>query len=174
MLVPRPLFRYSVVPSLPAVLEPLSTLAFNLHWEWDPEAIDLFRRLDPNLWEASGHNPVLMLGHVDQERLRLLARDDGFRAQMERVTERLDRYMSHRPTWPGASEPAGGPQIAYLSAEFGLTECLQIYSGGLGILAGDYMKAASDVALPLLGVGLLYQEGFFRQYLNPDGWQQER
>lgn len=172
--MPRPLFRYSVVPSLPPVLEPLSNLAFNLHWEWDPEAIDLFRRLDPDLWEASGHNPVLMLGHVDQERLHFLARDDGFRAQMERVTERLDRYMSHKPYWPGAMEPAGGPQIAYLSAEFGLTECLQIYSGGLGILAGDHMKAASDVALPLLGVGLLYQEGYFRQYLNPDGWQQER
>ncbi|MGI8914012.1 MAG: alpha-glucan family phosphorylase [Chloroflexota bacterium] len=172
--MPRPLFRYSVVPSLPDVLKPLFGLAFNLHWEWDPEAIDLFRRLDPDLWEASGHNPVLMLGHIDQQRLRLLARDDGFRAQMERVTDRLDRYMRHQPEWPGATPDVAGPQIAYLSAEFGLTECLQIYSGGLGILAGDHMKAASDVGLPLVGVGLLYQEGYFRQYLNPDGWQQER
>jgi len=172
--VPRPLFRFSVVPSLPPELEPLSALAFNLHWEWDPEAIDLFRRLDPDLWEASGHNPVLMLGHIDQERLRLLARDDGFRAQMERVTGRLQRYMSRLPTWLGVVGQESKPQIAYLSAEFGLTECLQIYSGGLGILAGDHMKAASDVGLPLLGVGLLYQEGYLRQYLNPDGWQQER
>lgn len=172
--MPRSLFRFSVVPSLPAVLEPLSSLAFNLHWEWDPEAIDLFRRLEPDLWEASGHNPVLMLGHIDQQRLRLLARDDGFIAQMERVTERLVRYISHRPVWPVALGQEPTPQIAYLSAEFGLTECLQIYSGGLGILAGDHMKAASDIGLPLLGIGLLYQEGYFRQYLNPDGWQQER
>jgi glycogen phosphorylase len=172
--VPRPLYRFSVVPSLPPVLEPLSDLAFNLHWEWDPEAIDLFRRLDPDLWEASGHNPVLMLGNIAQQRLLVLAGDDGFLAQMERVTERLERYMSHRPEWPGALAGSTEPKIAYLSAEFGLTECLQIYSGGLGILAGDHMKAASDVGLPLLGIGLLYQEGYFRQYLNPDGWQQER
>ncbi|HEY8746010.1 MAG TPA: alpha-glucan family phosphorylase, partial [Chloroflexota bacterium] len=172
--MPRPLFRFSVVPSLPPELEPLSGLAFNLHWEWDPEAIDLFRRLDPDLWEASGHNPVLMLGHIDQDRLQPLAGDDGFRAQMERVTERLERYLSHVPTWRGVVGQEGKPQIAYLSAEFGLTECLQIYSGGLGILAGDHMKAASDVGLPLLGIGLLYQEGYLRQYLNPDGWQQER
>lgn len=172
--MPRPLFRYSVVPSLPPVLEPLANLAINLHWEWDPEAIDLFRRLDPDLWEASGHNPALMLGHIDQQRLRLLARDDGFLAQMERVLERLARYMSHRPNWPVALGAETSPQIAYFSAEFGLTECLQIYSGGLGILAGDHLKAASDLALPLLGIGLLYQEGYFRQYLNPDGWQQER
>jgi glycogen phosphorylase len=172
--VPRPLFRYSVVPSLPDVLKPLFGLAFNLHWEWDPEAIDLFRRLDPDLWEASGHNPVLMLGHIDQHRLQLLARDDGFLAQMERVTDRLDRYLTHHPDWPGVLGQGAGPQIAYLSAEFGLTECLQIYSGGLGILAGDHLKAASDLGLPLVAVGLLYQEGYFRQYLNPDGWQQER
>jgi len=169
-LATRPLFRFRVVPSLPAVLEPLSRLAYNLHWEWDPEAIDLFRRLDPGLWEASGHNPALMLGHIDQERLRLLARDDGFLAQMERVRDRLDRYLNHRP----GGEPEAMPRIAYFSAEFGLTECLQIYSGGLGILAGDHLKSASDLGLPLLGIGLLYQEGYFRQYLNPDGWQQER
>ena len=172
--MPRPLFRFRVVPSLPPELGPLASLAYNLHWEWDAEAIDLFRRLDTDLWEASGHNPALMLGHVDQGRLRSLARDDGFRAQMERVEERLQRYLGHSPVWEGAPDLDGAAQIAYFSAEFGLTECLQIYSGGLGILAGDHLKSASDLRLPLIGIGLLYQEGYFRQYLNPDGWQQER
>src|SRR6185437_15714943 len=164
---------YNVAPSLPPALQPLEALAYNLHWEWDAEALDLFRRMDADLWEGSGHNPALMLGSIDQARLRALAADDGFRAQMERVRDRLEQYLQYRPAW-SADGDAPAPRIAYFSMEFGLTECLQIYSGGLGILAGDHLKAASDLGLPLLGIGLLYQQGYSRQYLNADGWQQER
>lgn len=172
--MPRPLFRFRIVPSLPEALAPLSTLAMNLHWEWDGDTLDLFRRLDTDLWEATGHNPVLMLGHVDQNRLLTLANDDGFLAQMDRAQEGLNRYMQRRTNHATLPDLPGGGQIAYFSAEFGITECLQIYAGGLGVLAADHLKSASDLGLPLVGVGLLYQEGYFRQYLNPDGWQQER
>ncbi|MCL4541815.1 MAG: alpha-glucan family phosphorylase, partial [Chloroflexi bacterium] len=173
----RPLRQYRVMPSVPPALEPLISLAYNLYWEWDTEAVDLFRRLDVDLWEASNHNPVLMLGQISQERLLVLGHDDGYLAQIHRVSERLTHYLKHGNEWP-ADLPTKGtralPYIAYFSMEFGLTECLQSYSGGLGILAGDHLKSASDLRLPLVGVGLLYQQGYFRQHLNPDGWQQER
>ncbi|MCL4544069.1 MAG: alpha-glucan family phosphorylase [Chloroflexi bacterium] len=175
--MPRPLRRFRVVPSVPDALRPLVALAYNLYWEWDPEALDLFRRLDGALWEASSHNPALMLGQASQEHLAQVARDDSYLAQMSRVVDRLRHYLGNREEWPtDINHGAGGelPRIAYFSMEFGLTECLQIYSGGLGILAGDHLKSASDLRLPLVGVGLLYQQGYFRQYLNADGWQQER
>ncbi len=178
----RPSHTFRVIPSLPARLEKLRALALNLWWSWNHEAIELFRRLDRDLWESTGHNPVLMLGTVRQERLEQVAEDDGFVAHCERVCREFDRYLRHRSTWYrknyGGDESAGlapgsGHRIAYFSAEFGLTESLGIYAGGLGILSGDHLKSASDLGLPLVGVGLLYQEGYFRQYLNPDGWQQE-
>lgn len=191
----KPIRTFNVSPSLPPQLEPLRKLAYNLHWDWDYDAKELFRRLDRDLWESSRYNPVLMLGTISQERLREVSEDDGFLAQMERAARQLDDYLQER-IWfrkqrdlirkqrnlkkQGAinveaseSEP---PQdcYAYFSAEFGLTSCLPIYSGGLGVLAGDHLKSASDLGLPLVGVGLLYQEGYFAQYLNADGWQQER
>jgi starch phosphorylase len=178
----RPSHTFRVIPALPAKLERLRDLAHNLWWSWNHEAIQLFRRLDRDLWESTGHNPVLILGSIRQERLQLMADDDGFVAYTDRVCRVFDRYMAKESTWydkafAAASEDkpseAGKPRIAYFSAEFGLTESLGIYAGGLGILAGDHMKSASDLGLPLVGVGLLYQQGYFRQYLNPDGWQQE-
>jgi starch phosphorylase len=185
----RPSQTFRVIPSLPSRLEPLRALAHNLWWTWNHEAIELFRRLDRDLWESTGHNPVLILGTIRQERLEQVAEDDGFLAHMGRVHREFSRYMSSQRTWYhkalGASEatpvakpddsPAADatPRIAYFSAEFGLTESLGIYAGGLGMLAGDHLKSASDLGLPLMGVGLLYQQGYFRQYLNPDGWQQE-
>jgi glycogen phosphorylase len=170
----QPIRTFNVSPSLPERLEPMRQLAGNLHWDWSPEAKDLFRRLDPNLWESSHHNPVLMLGTISQARLMEVVEDEGFLAQMDRAALQLDEYLKER-TWYQKQRP-GKPEecYAYFSAEFGLVDCLPVYSGGLGVLAGDHLKSASDLGLPLVGVGLLYQQGYFAQYLNADGWQQER
>jgi starch phosphorylase len=149
-------------------------LAYNLHWDWNFETKDLFRRLDRDLWESSRHNPVLVLGTISQDRLREVAEDEGFLAHMERAVRQLDGYVAER-TWYRKQKAKDQPACyAYFSAEFGLTDSLPIYSGGLGVLAGDHLKSASDLGLPLVAVGLLYQEGYFAQYLNADGWQQER
>jgi starch phosphorylase len=170
----RPSHTFRVIPSLPAKLEGLRDLASNLWWSWNHEAIELFRRLDRDLWESTGHNPVLILGTIRQERLEQVAEDDGFIAHCQRVCRAFDRYMKSRSTWYHKTYGEDdGYRIAYFSAEFGLTESLSIYAGGLGILAGDHLKSASDLGLPFVGVGLLYQQGYFHQYLNPDGWQQE-
>jgi len=176
----RPSQTFRVIPSLPAKLERMRELGYNLWWTWNHEAIDLFRRLDRDLWESSGHSPVLMLGTIRQERLEQVAEDDGFLAHLNRVYRLYKRYMDSERTWyQKATTETGSPayegqRIAYFSLEFGITESLGIYAGGLGMLAGDHLKSASDLGLPLVGVGLLYQQGYFRQYLNPDGWQQER
>jgi starch phosphorylase len=164
---------FTVAPSLPKKLECLRELAFNLCWTWDHETIDLFRRLDRDLWESCYHNPVLMLGKINQQRLRAAAADDGFVAHLDRVCQRLAEYMREETWYQKSFGRPDKPRIAYFSAEFGITECLPIYSGGLGVLAGDHLKSASDLGVPLVGVGLLYQEGYFSQYLNADGWQQE-
>jgi len=170
----QPICTFTVVPALPAKLEWLRELAYNLWWSWNLEAIDLFRRLDRQLWEDSGHNPVLMLGTIKQDRLEEVADDEGFLAQLERIYQRFDRYLKGQNAWYDKyNGPSTGLQVAYFSAEFGLTDCMPMYAGGMGILAGDHLKAASDLGLPLVGVGLLYQEGYFRQYLNSDRWQQE-
>ncbi|MEB3182467.1 MAG: alpha-glucan family phosphorylase [Nostocaceae cyanobacterium] len=170
----QPIRTFNVSPALPARLEPLRKLAYNLHWDWNVDSKDLFRRLDPDLWESSHHNPVLMLGTISQARLQEVVEDEGFLAQMDRAARQLEDYIIER-TWH-QKKRANKPKecYAYFSAEFGLTDCLPIYSGGLGVLAGDHLKSASDLGLPLVGVGLLYQQGYFAQYLNADGWQQER
>jgi starch phosphorylase len=170
----RPIFSINVVPSLPPALAALRELAYNLHWAWNPEAIQLFRRLDRDAWEASGHNPARMLGMVDQVRLENAAGDDAFLAHLERVGGDFERYMTSPMTWFHKNHgSAPDPFIAYFCLEFGLTECLPIYSGGMGVLAGDYLKAASDLGVPMVAVGLLYQQGYFRQYLDANGWQGE-
>jgi len=171
----QPIRTFNVSPSLPKPLEPLRKLAYNLHWDWNVETKDLFRRLDRDLWESSRHNPVLMLGTISQARLQEVAEDEGFLAQMERASRQLDDYLNER-TWYRKHRDKGEKTecYAYFCAEYGLTDCLPIYSGGLGVLAGDHLKSASDLGLPLVAVGLLYQEGYFAQYLNADGWQQER
>jgi glycogen phosphorylase len=171
----RPVKTFHVKPALPDRLAPLEEVAYNLRWSWDHETISLFRRLDRDLWEETGHNPVLMLGSIRQERLQEAAQDDAFLAHLDRVAEELGEYMTGVGTWYHRGHgAAASPVVAYFSMEFGLTESLPIYSGGLGILAGDHLKAASELGLPLVGVGLLYQNGYFRQYLNAEGWQQER
>ena len=179
----QPIRTFNVSPSLPSRLEPLRQLSYNLHWDWNVETKDLFRRLDPDLWESSHHNPVSMLGTISQARLQEAAEDEGFLAQMDRAARQLDDYLQERTWYRKVRSEQVGAEVtqnslpecyAYFSAEFGLVDCLPIYSGGLGVLAGDHLKSASDLGLPLVGVGLLYQEGYFAQYLNADGWQQER
>ncbi len=166
--------QFHVTPALPESLLPLKEIAYNLRWTWDHDSIELFRRIDKGLWEVAGHNPVRLLGEVDQQRLEQLAHDDGFHVHMRRVLEELHRHIERRG-WTSAGLPQGGDfQVAYFSAEFAITECLPIYSGGLGILAGDHLKASSELGIPLVGVGLLYQKGYFQQYLTNDGWQNEK
>ncbi len=170
----KPVHTFAVVPSLPAPLEPLREIAYNLRWAWDHDTIELFRRLDAELWEAAGHNPVRMLGMIEQEKLEAAAADDAFLAHLERVRQDLEGYLGSQRTWYRRTHSfSDGLLVAYFCAEFGLTECLSIFAGGLGILAGDHLKSASDLGVPLAAVGLLYQQGYFRQYLNEAGWQQE-
>ncbi len=164
---------FQVNPTLPQEMNDLREISLNLWWSWHHDSIGLFRRLDRNLWEQTDHNPVLMLGSIDQEKLERAAQDEGFKAHLERVREDLHTYLSESTWFSRTQFHTDEPVIAYFSAEYGFTECLRSYSGGLGILAGDHIKSASDTGIPLVGVGLLYQQGYFRQYLNNDGWQQE-
>jgi starch phosphorylase len=165
---------FVVRPSLPPALQPLLRLAYNVRWSWDHAEIDLFRRLDRDLWETCNRNPVLVLGSVQQSVLEAAAKDDSFLAHMKGVVDKLDTYLSGEGSWYRRNHGKDGDMlVAYFSAEFGITECLSIFAGGLGVLAGDHLKASSDLDLPLVGVGLLYQQGYFRQYLNAAGWQQE-
>jgi glycogen phosphorylase len=164
---------FVVIPSLPELLEPLRQIAYNLWWTWTPAAIDLFRRLDPDLWMAVNHNPIALLWRASQERLQQAAEDKAYVAQLSRVADQFYIYR-HSRTWFDEQHPDQRDQtIAYFSAEFGLHECLPIYSGGLGVLAGDHLKSASDLGAPLVGVGLMYRNGYFQQQLTDDGWQIE-
>jgi len=165
---------FSVIPSLPDKLEPLREIAYNVHWAWNQDAHELFWRLDRELWESTNHNPVMMLGKISQEKLYDIAEDDGFVSHMNRVFLQLNIYLQDATWYEKKYGKSDVPFIAYFSAEFGLTEALQIYSGGLGVLAGDHLKSASDLGIPLVGIGLCYKEGYFQQYLNADGWQQEQ
>lgn len=171
----KPVAKVDVKPSLPLSLERLRELAYNLRWTWDHETIVLFRRLDRDLWTETGSNPVWMLGRISQEVLQAAAEDEAFLAHLDRVCAAFDAYMApDARTWYRRHfGDFDKPFIAYFSMEYGLTECLRNYSGGLGVLSGDHLKSASDLGLPLVGVGLLYQEGYFHQYLNADGYQQQ-
>jgi starch phosphorylase len=163
----KPQKEFLVRPALPASLSRMSELAYNLLWSWDHNLRALFRRLDSALWKACGNNPVLMLGRVPQATLERAANDPRYLTLYRRACERYDGYMQ-------SADSGSDKLIAYFSMEYGLTECLPIYSGGLGLLSGDHLKASSDADYPLIAVGLLYQKGYHQQWLNPDGWQQER
>jgi starch phosphorylase len=162
---------------VPRRLRRLPELAYNLFWTWQPEARRLFTRLDPELWEKTEHNPVRLL--LETGLLEEAAADADFVDAYHRVLKDFDDYLHERETWMGYAYPelldgrSRGPLVAYFSAEFGLHESLPIYSGGLGVLAGDHVKSASDLGLPLVGVGLLYAQGFFRQRIDGEGWQRE-
>lgn len=166
--------RYTVQARLPSSLERLRALSRNLWWSWSPIAQNLFVKIDPELWEEVHGNPIELLSRASQSRLDELAADDIFLSQLDAAWERFEHYM-HQPGWFARHFPKErNTRIAYFSMEYGLHESLPIYSGGLGVLAGDHLKTASDLGLPLVAVGLAYAEGYFRQVLNGDGLQTER
>ncbi|MEU3050592.1 alpha-glucan family phosphorylase [Streptomyces sp. NPDC006984] len=169
--------RFTVRPVLPEPLQPLSDLARNLRWSWHTETQELFRCVDPEGWRAAAGDPVRLLGTVSADRMAELARDRRFLRRLAAAADDLDDYLHGRRWYQGAAEGPGAARfpaaVAYFSPEFGVTAALPQYSGGLGILAGDHLKAASDLGAPLIGVGLLYRHGYFRQSLSRDGWQQE-
>jgi starch phosphorylase len=164
----HPIKEFLVRPTLPPELSRLPELGLNLLWSWQHSIRAVLRRLDPALWKASNHNPVVMLGRLSQEALERAAADPRYLAVYRRACETYDEYMASLPPNPT------GMLVAYFSMEYGLLDCMPIYSGGLGALSGDHLKASSDAQLPLVGVGLLYQKGFLRQSLDPDGWQREQ
>ena len=171
----KALRRFTVRAHLPERLGALEQLSTNLRWSWDKPTQDLFDAIDPELWTQCGQDPVALLGAVSPARLDELALDGGFLDRLDVLAADLSDYLS-RPLWyqqqesNGAAMPNG---IAYFSMEFGVAEVLPNYSGGLGILAGDHLKSASDLGLPLIAVGLYYRSGYFRQSLTADGWQHE-
>lgn len=172
--MPEPRLRtFTVLPKLPDRLQGLRKIAYNLWWTWHHEAVHLFKRIDPEKFEALDHSPHRLFAAIDQARLDALAQDDGFLSHLDRVEAALDLYMKS-PGWYPHTHRQSGLAVAYFSMEFGIHECVPVYSGGLGVLAGDHLKSASDLGLPLCGVSLMYRQGYFRQYLNSDGWQQER
>ena len=157
---------YNVAPRIPVELDFLEKLAGNIWWCWHQSAIDLFVRIDPNLWREVSGNAKMFLRKVSGKRLIELAHDAGFLRHLKSVQAEFDRQVG------GAVAPEKR-SVAYFSLEYGIHESIPIFSGGLGVLAGDHLKAASDMALPLVAVGLLYRQGYFRQVLDRTGWQTE-
>ncbi|MFN2517758.1 MAG: alpha-glucan family phosphorylase, partial [Jatrophihabitantaceae bacterium] len=180
----KALRRLTVRAAFPVQLTKLGAIVDNLRWSWHPDSIDLLESVDPARWQACGHDPGRMLGEVSAERLAALAGDRKFLRRLDDIHDDLTDYLT-QPRWyqarqaeqhvsTGSDAPGSLPEtIGYFSPEFGITEVLPQYSGGLGILAGDHLKAASDLGVPIIGVGLLYRAGYFRQTLSRDGWQLE-
>jgi starch phosphorylase len=168
--------RYQTFPTLPDALAPLTAIAHNLWWTWNPRARHLFARIDAELYDRVAHNPLALLKRASQRRLDELANDESYLRAVAEI-ERCQRDYLHRPSWfeqTYGREAATLGRVAYFSMEFGIHECLPVYSGGLGVLAGDHLKSASDLGLPLVGVGLAFSQGYFRQSLDIEGWQNER
>lgn len=160
---------------LPRRLAKLSTLAYNLWWTWNPEAQRLFIHIDRALWEDTYHNPIKFLKTIGAERLHSLQHDRFILDFYDRVISNFERYMTARETWFNQAYPGlRNKTVAYFSMEFGLHETLALYAGGLGVLSGDHLKEASDLGLPLVGVGLFYTRGYFAQRITEDGWQEKR
>ena len=160
-------------PTLPDRLRRLSELAADLWWTWNPQAREVFRRIDYPLWRQTAHNPVLMLRLVSQEMLNQAAADARFLRSYDAAIQALDAARGAKDTWWQKRFPDLPGPIAYFSAEFALHQSLPIYAGGLGVLAGDHCKEASDLGIPLIGVGFMYPQGYFHQTVSPEGWQQE-
>ncbi len=158
---------------LPRRIARLGELAYNLWWTWNPDATRLFARLNYDLWESLAHNPILMLRQVGRSDLNAAAQSKDYASAYDRVFADFDRYLSEKKTWAAAAHPELAERpVAYFSMEYGLHETLPIYSGGLGVLAGDHLKEASDLGLPLVGIGFLYSQGYFTQHISEDGWQE--
>ncbi|WP_022891865.1 alpha-glucan family phosphorylase [Agromyces subbeticus] len=169
----KPIRKFTVRAVVPAQLAALEELAGNLRWSWHEPTRRLFQHIDPEVWQGSEHDPVAFLGAVEPGRLDELAGDTGYVEWAERERSSLREYLAE-PRWFQSLDAATPRTIAYFSPEFGITAALPQYSGGLGILAGDHLKAASDLGVPIVGVGLFYKAGYFSQSISADGWQQER
>ena len=163
---------FTAVVSLPSDINRLRELAYNLWWTWNPHALELFTYLDPELWEEAGHNPVKMLEIVSPDRLREASENEGYKNLYRKIFLEFDRYMGEKNNAKTEHDPIRwSSPVAYFSPEFGIHESLPIYSGGLGVLAGDLLKASSDLKVPMIGVGLLYKNGYFHQRIDKNGWQ---
>lgn len=169
----RAVREFNVIPAIPEPLSGLSELALNLHWTWDHPTRELFRRLDPTLWEQVHHDPQRLLARITAAGWSRLAQDRELIDATNAATARL-RTAIDEPRWFQERDDAALHLVAYFSPEFGISETLPQYSGGLGVLSGEHLKAASDLGVPLVGIGLLYDQGYFRQRLNADGYQEER
>lgn len=165
--------RLVVKPDLPEELEPLQNIGMNMWFNWNPDMSRLFQAVDPEQWDACGHNPVRLLADLSPERKSEILEDASLMDRISEAERSFDKYMGESGVYCFNLDRPIDYRIAYFSMEYGLGECLHLYSGGLGLLAGDHLKSSSNLSLPLIGVGLLYQKGYFEQYLNIDGWQQE-
>jgi glycogen phosphorylase len=165
--------RLIVQPDLPEELQPLRTIGMNLWFSWNPDVTRLFQNLDPELWENCGHNPIALLARMSKERQQEILNDGALVHRIREVEKSFEDYIGKSGLYSFNLPRPIDYRVAYFSMEYGLSECLPVYSGGLGVLAGDHMKSASNLSFPLIGMGLLYQKGYFKQYLNVDGWQQE-
>lgn len=163
----------SVSTVLPAALHSLERLSRNIWWSWTPAASDLYSQISPTVWEASNHNPVRVLRECNQADLERVAGSAEYLARVGAVLGEFDAYMNRKDTWFKGHFPKFAGSVAYFSMEYGFHESIQIYSGGLGVLAGDHCKSASDLGVPFSAVGLLYREGYFHQQLDSSGWQNE-
>lgn len=166
---------YNVRPDLPNELKALEEIAYNLWWCWNDDALELFRSINPASWEKSRHNPIAVIGSLTKESYEKLMKDPVFMSRLEAVHKQFEEYMT-LPRWfelEHAKKVEEKMHVAYFSAEYGIHESVKLYSGGLGVLSGDHCKSASDVGIPFSAIGLLYRNGYFHQYLNSDGWQQE-
>ena len=166
---------YNVKPDLPKELKALEEIAYNLWWCWNFQAQELFKSINPAEWESSHHNPVSVIGSLTADEYRKLMQDPVFMSRLESVYKQFKEYM-HLSRWfelEHKDRLAEKMHVAYFSAEYGIHESVKLYSGGLGVLSGDHCKSASDIGIPFTAIGLLYRNGYFHQYLNSDGWQQE-
>jgi starch phosphorylase len=173
---PMKIRSFNVVPNLPESLKALKELSTNMWFTWNWDAIMMFVDINEDLWHRSHRNPKWMLGTVGPDRLDALSRDEGFLARVQDIRNRFEAYMSYKDTWftKTHDQQESDMLVAYFSMEYGIGEGLPIYSGGLGMLSGDHLKSASDLGVPLVGVGLLYRKGYVQQVLNRDNWQVER
>ncbi|MCX7745603.1 MAG: alpha-glucan family phosphorylase [Clostridia bacterium] len=165
--------KITVTAVIPQKLSRLKDIASNLWWTWNPEAIDLYREIDLALWEKLGKNPVRFLQEVSQKKLDQKLNDPDYMSRYENVVKTFDAYMTNTDTWFKKTHPdKANHMVAYFSAEYGLTEVLPVYSGGLGVLSGDHCKSASDLGIPFTAIGLFYKQGYFSQRINQEGWQE--
>ncbi|HEX2897266.1 MAG TPA: alpha-glucan family phosphorylase, partial [candidate division Zixibacteria bacterium] len=166
--------QFLVLPKLPEKLKHLQELSQNLWYSWNPELVRLFRDLDETLWESTNQNPVEMLATLPQDILKKAAENEQFLDRLEQTYEKLQQYLDRKNWFHFKYGQYDNQTLAYFSLEYGLDTGLPVYSGGLGVLSGDTLKAASDLGIPMVAVGLLYRYGYFRQQLSNEGWQQER